>query len=180
MKSIHKENIIKLRSEGKTYAEIKQILGCSTGTIAYHCGEGQREKYAETRKKSRKRPLVKNKLKLDNFQTILKKKTIKSGSERFSCIEEYVTPSFKYQDVINKFGENPICYLTGRKLSWVYSSDLSFDRVTPRSKGGDNSIENLGICCKDANMSKTYLSLEEYLNLCKEVLENFGYSVSKI
>lgn len=39
-----KENILKLRSDGKTYNEIKEILKCSKGTIAYHCGEGQKEK----------------------------------------------------------------------------------------------------------------------------------------
>lgn len=32
-----KENILKLRSEGKSYNEISKILGCSKGTIAYHC-----------------------------------------------------------------------------------------------------------------------------------------------
>jgi DNA invertase Pin-like site-specific DNA recombinase len=32
-----KENILKLRKEGKSYNEIKEILGCSKGTIAYHC-----------------------------------------------------------------------------------------------------------------------------------------------
>lgn len=39
-----KEEILKLRSEGKTYNEIKEILGCSKGTISYHCGFGQKEK----------------------------------------------------------------------------------------------------------------------------------------
>ena len=32
-----KENIIRLRKDGKTYNEIKNILGCSKGTISYHC-----------------------------------------------------------------------------------------------------------------------------------------------
>lgn len=34
-----KEKIIKLRSEGKTYNEIKQILGCAKSTISYHCSK---------------------------------------------------------------------------------------------------------------------------------------------
>ena len=42
-----KDEILKLRSEGKTYDEIKKILNCSKGTIAYYCGEGQTEKYRE-------------------------------------------------------------------------------------------------------------------------------------
>jgi len=40
----HKENIFRLRAEGKSYREIEQILGCSKGTIAYHLGAGQKEK----------------------------------------------------------------------------------------------------------------------------------------
>ena len=46
-----KEDILKLRNEGKTYNEIQEILGCSKGTISYHCGEGQKEK---TNKRSAK------------------------------------------------------------------------------------------------------------------------------
>jgi predicted transcriptional regulator len=32
-----KEKIIKLRNEGKTYNEIVSLLGCSKGTVSYHC-----------------------------------------------------------------------------------------------------------------------------------------------
>ena len=35
-----KEEILRLRQEGKTYTQIQDILGCSKGTISYHCGEG--------------------------------------------------------------------------------------------------------------------------------------------
>jgi transposase len=40
----HKESILRLRAEGKSYREIQKELGCSKSTIAYHCGEGQKEK----------------------------------------------------------------------------------------------------------------------------------------
>jgi hypothetical protein len=40
----HKDNIIKLYDQGKSYREIQNILGCSKGTIAYHIGAGQKEK----------------------------------------------------------------------------------------------------------------------------------------
>ena len=39
-----KEQILKLRGEGKTYKEITEILGCGKSTIAYYCGENQKEK----------------------------------------------------------------------------------------------------------------------------------------
>ena len=39
-----KEQILKLKSEGKSYRQIQKILGCSKGTIAYHLGDGQKQK----------------------------------------------------------------------------------------------------------------------------------------
>ena len=39
-----KDEILRLRAEGKSYNEIVAILGCSKGTVSYHCGEGQVEK----------------------------------------------------------------------------------------------------------------------------------------
>ena len=43
----HKENILKLKSQGKSYRQIQAILGCSKGTISYHLGEGQKQKTRE-------------------------------------------------------------------------------------------------------------------------------------
>jgi predicted transcriptional regulator len=34
--SNYKEDIIRLRNEGKSYGEISEILGCSKGTVAYY------------------------------------------------------------------------------------------------------------------------------------------------
>ena len=39
-----KEDILKLREEGKSYREISKLLGCSKGSVSYHCGKGQKEK----------------------------------------------------------------------------------------------------------------------------------------
>jgi predicted transcriptional regulator len=40
----HKENILRLRAEGKSYNQIADELGCSKGTVSYHIGFGQKEK----------------------------------------------------------------------------------------------------------------------------------------
>tara|TARA_R110000765_G_scaffold7963_4_gene26108 strand:- start:115407 stop:115976 length:570 start_codon:yes stop_codon:yes gene_type:complete len=42
-----RDEILKLRSDGKTYTEIQSIVGCSKGTISYHCGQNQKEKTLE-------------------------------------------------------------------------------------------------------------------------------------
>ena len=52
-----KEQILKLRDEGYSYREIQKIVGCSKGTISYHCGPGQKiktfNKTTERRTKAR-------------------------------------------------------------------------------------------------------------------------------
>lgn len=45
--SNYKEDIIRLRNEGKSYGEISEILGCSKGTVAYYLKD-KTEKPAET------------------------------------------------------------------------------------------------------------------------------------
>ena len=42
-----KEDILRLRSDGKSYRQIQTDLGCSKGTIAYHLGDGQKQKTLE-------------------------------------------------------------------------------------------------------------------------------------
>ena len=34
-----KDEILKLRKEGKSYKQIKEILKCSKSTISYHCSK---------------------------------------------------------------------------------------------------------------------------------------------
>lgn len=48
-----RDKILQLRSEGKTYAEIKVLVGCSKSTVCYHCGVGQKEKNNERVKNRR-------------------------------------------------------------------------------------------------------------------------------
>lgn len=55
MKAIHKEKILELRAKGFTYNQIKEELGCSKGTIAYHCGNNVKYKsYQRNLKNKRK------------------------------------------------------------------------------------------------------------------------------
>lgn len=39
-----KEEILKLRKQGKTYNEIIKITGAAKSTVSYHCGPSQKEK----------------------------------------------------------------------------------------------------------------------------------------
>ena len=39
-----KDKILELRAAGYTYDQIKEAVGCSKGTIAYHCSSEQKDK----------------------------------------------------------------------------------------------------------------------------------------
>ena len=49
-----KDQILQLRSEGKTYNEIRKLTGASKGTISHYCGDGQKEKTMDRIKSTRK------------------------------------------------------------------------------------------------------------------------------
>ena len=51
-----------------------------------------------------------------------------------------------------------------RSFLWI------LDRIViPVSLGGENSLDNLGICCPQANSAKSDLCLEDFFSLCKEL-----------
>ena len=84
------------------------------------------------------------------------------------------------QDLINKFGENPKCYLTGDDIDINDIKSYQFDHVIPKSRGGDNSLDNIQIATKTANLSKSDMTPDEFFFLCKKVLEHNGYTVYKV
>jgi 5-methylcytosine-specific restriction endonuclease McrA len=166
-----KEQILRLRAEGKSYKQIQEALGCSRGTISYHCGKGQKKKTRERYKKlCQSNPLLK---KLSFFKTRLL---------RFSKLKKHgpcTKLDFNYLDVIEKFGENPKCYLTGDPISYLVKESFNLDHIIPRSRGGTNSLDNLQLATPEANQAKADLLLHEFLELCEKVLKNHGYTVEK-
>lgn len=190
-----KEKILKLRSEGKSFREIEKILGCSRGTISYHCGKGQKEKTQErTRKKRSKAHPFENKfyhfhdnyILSSNKKDIIQFKAIKLIYIKIISFHRdqkkmTTTPiSFSVQDVIKKFEKNPRCYLTGDEIDINKPRTYEFDHIIPRSKGGQNTLENLGICTRQANRSKETMTPDEFINMCKRVVENNGFECKKI
>ena len=55
-----KEDILRLRSEGKSFNQISKELGCSKSLISYHCGDGSEKKRASENNK--KRPILHRKI----------------------------------------------------------------------------------------------------------------------
>jgi 5-methylcytosine-specific restriction endonuclease McrA len=183
-----KEEILKLRSEGKSYNEIVKILNCSKGTISYHCGIGQKTKSLNRLRKNRKQNNLK--YRIQKFSSIKIPTKVKISAKKFNFKRSLYRKLYDFFNAspnllsdkevfLEKMNSNPYCYLTGRKIDLTDTPSYNFDHIIPVCKGGSNSFDNLGLTCKDANHSKSYLTVEEYLSLCKEVLEHNGYTITK-
>lgn len=80
---------------------------------------------------------------------------------------------FSTQDVLDKFGETPKCYLTGIQLDLKDPSCFELDHIIPKCKDGPNTLDNLGICCPDANRAKNGMELDDFIKMCKAIADNF-------
>lgn len=170
-----KHKILELHNQGKSYQEIADELNCSKSIICYHCSNGQKEKYAVRQKKYKaNNPLIK---KLDNFNQSYKKKGIDNKITHFQRKGEKSKLSIKL--ILEAFGTEPSCYLTGDKINISEPSTYSFDHKIPVAKGGDNSLNNLGLCTQEVNMAKSDKTPEEFIELCKKVLIHHGYTITK-
>lgn len=185
------KKIIELYDKGFSYREIEKKLGCSKGLISYHCGTGQKEKTLNNQRRDRKNNVLKTKIKRfqhypskisKNEESIRKRiEDILKNKIRGFCLTEKVKgryarckTTFKVKDLIDKIESNPVCYLTGRPINLEEGRSYHLDHIIPRSKGGDNSLDNCGLACKVANQAKTDMTLEEFVNLCREVVEKHG------
>ena len=79
--------------------------------------------------------------------------------------------TFKPQDLMDKIGDNPICYLSGRKIDLMDGKSYHLDHIIPKNRDGQNTLDNCNIACREANQAKGNLLYEELIVLCKEILE---------
>jgi len=189
-----KEDILRLRAEGKTYNEIKKELGCSKGTISYHCGKGQKGK-AKKRQNKRRENVLLSKTdgfkyrntdnRFDRSKDSKSKKYAVEGIRKFQKrdnsirkgVNKDIDKTFTWEDVVDKFGEDTFCYLSGEKLN-LFENEYHLDHINPSSRGGDNSFKNLGILHRTANLMKHNLTPEELIEWCKKILIFNGYKVN--
>lgn len=177
------ERILALRAEGKSYRQIEAELGCAKSTVAYYCSEEQRKK-AKARVVNlrasnglvRKVEVFKRPTKVSNAHpgtSTAGKKTYTKVS-RFQGHVPVSEQEFSFQDVVDKHGDSPVCYLTGDPVDYNDPSSYHFDHIVPRSRGGENTLSNLGLATKQANQMKGDMSLEEFLDACEKVLRHHG------
>jgi 5-methylcytosine-specific restriction endonuclease McrA len=163
-----KEEIIRLRLEGKTYSQISKILDCAKSTVAYHCGEGQKQK-SNDRIKSRRKTIKGN---IERRITGFVRRCARDFKNSAKHGEKKVTThQFKTLDILDKIGKNPVCYITGEKIDLLDYGSYHLDHMIPIAKGGENSLDNLNIATRNANFAKSDMLLDEFIELCEKVLK---------
>lgn len=173
-----KEDILRLRNQGKSFRQISKELGCSKSVISYHCGNGS-EKVRVARNNKSANPICKkvnsfksrcSKASYETFKRKLKGFKRKSSNQSHSIVNN-ISKNYSCKDVVEKIGKNPRCYLTGKKINLNDSSSYHLDHVKPTAKGGNNNLYNLNICVAEANVAKGQLSLNQFYKLCEGVLK---------
>ena len=81
-------------------------------------------------------------------------------------------PRLTTQNLLIKFGPKPKCYLTGRPIDLSQWNTYNLDHVIPGSKGGKSTLDNCQLTCREANFAKCALSVDEFVSLCREVIEH--------
>lgn len=178
-----KEQILKLRSQGKTYLEIEKELGVRRSTISYHCGEGQKQKSFERSKKLRQenaKHIIGRKIDRYVQRKVIDFKYggLKGSGKRRR--ERDVELAFDHKKAFDIISNTKKCYLSGRDIDIIDSRSYHLDHIIPLSReGGTSELTNMGIACREANLAKSDMLVEEFVELCKDVLVNFGYEVIK-
>jgi len=184
--------IVELRTQGYTYNKIAEALNCSKATISYHLSPGGKKRAkdkinarldADPNMKHVKRvwtfkhprtPTKKQQPWYQHKSPAQKRKSITQKAHQFQQ-----SMTFNFKDVHSKYGDHFPCALTGRPLDWDNPEDYQYDHIVPVASGGDNTLANLQILCTEANQAKGHLTDEEFIDLCKEVVQNQGYKLYK-
>lgn len=172
-----KKDILRLRSEGKSFNQIHKELGCSKSVISYHCGNGNEKKRVLAN--SKKRSILDRKI--STFRSVMPRQVLRVKLKGFksrgkndsknNAIVNNISKNYSVKDVLKKIGANPTCYLTGKKINIDDGASYHLDHIIPTAHGGTNDLSNLNICIAEANMAKGQLSLSNFYKLCEDVLK---------
>ena len=174
-----KEDILKLRNEGKSYRQIASLLNCSKSVISYHCNGGSTKAKVDSYHKNKNTPEKAIMKKVNSFKSkhapkpvISKCKGFKRTTRRNKTIVNNIPEgNYTVKDVLAKIGANPKCYLTGEPIDLYKGETYQFDHIIPIKLGGTNDLSNLQIATPSANKAKNEMLLEDFYHLCERVIE---------
>lgn len=179
--------IQELRKQRLSYSEIASKLNIAKSTVNYYCCSNSKKLCTKRAHKFEWKYIFIRKI--DEFKTKISGNPVSMGLDwnkkfRSSCsrfrLKNMNTTKFTYKEALEHLGGTLTkCYLTGREIN-ILKDDYCLDHIIPASKGGTNDLDNMGITIPIVNASKSNMTVEEYLALCKEVLEYNGYKVEKI
>jgi 5-methylcytosine-specific restriction endonuclease McrA len=106
-----------------------------------------------------------------SINKILSLKIIRFGRDKKKGTYEGMR--FSAKDLLCKIGGDPKCQLTGRTIDLSDGPSYHLDHIVPKTKGGDNSLDNCQILCREANQAKADMTTAEFLSLCEEVLNYY-------
>ena len=175
MSNLSKE-IIKFRNLGYSYTQICEKLNCSKSTVAYWCNDTEKDNVKRRKLKIEPwvRQLISN---ISKFKarkvSKLNRKSNDWNMKLRSAVKDFCKRSnmknWGHKELISKFGTKTKCYLTGKDID-ITTDDYNLDHIVPICKGGTGDLDNVGITIPNANASKSGMTLEEYLQLCEDVL----------
>lgn len=189
--------IIELRKQGLSYSKISEQLKCSKSTVSYWCNASTRKDVVTRNQRNKEKEPWKYKLldALDNFKRRKQgigreymdpnydvkdwNKKFRTAVSEFNSGGKILENKYGYKDVIEAWGGTKVkCYLTGKEID-IMTDNYQLDHKVPIAKGGTNEISNMRPVLPYANLSKSDMTIEEYLDLCKTVLTNFGYKIEE-
>lgn len=176
-----KEKILELRAQGKTYLEIEKELGCRRSTISYHCGDGQKLKSKERNKIFRNKNIKHILLRKISIYTKRRVVDFRYSEKKNRRTRDLVLEKgFDYEKALDIISNTTKCYLTGRDIDVTKPNSYHLDHIIPLSReGGTSQLKNMGIACRSANLAKSDMLIDEFIELCRDVLVNFGYRVER-
>jgi excisionase family DNA binding protein len=91
-------------------------------------------------------------------------------TKRFQSRSQVKTP-YTHLDVIEKFGKNPVCYLSGLPINYDDSTTYQLDHFIPVSNGGSSDLENMRLSNPMANQMKRDYDLIGFIKMCALIAE---------
>ena len=186
------DQILKLKEEGFNQSQIAKKLGCSPSTVCWHLNPEKQLKKSQERKKKIAPHIAKWQRNISRFSTAktknkekreIKDLTFSEASAKFrGRLKDYAkkhksdterTKMVNIAKVVEKYNITEektkiICRYTGDVLDWKKPEECEIDHEYPRSKGGENTIENLQILSKLANQAKGDMTHDEFIDFIKK------------